>query len=106
MQHRIDAGVLHVTIPGDLASPESHKVQRAIHQVLHHAETVHSGWQMLLLDLTNAKIIDSEGLSLLASLLKPVRARDGKLRITLGDDKMDRLLRFTRFNEYADISRT
>jgi anti-anti-sigma factor len=106
MQYRIDKGVLHVTIPGDLASPECCKTQTKLHEMLRAPETLRSDWQTLSLDLTHTKLIDSEGLSLLASLLKPVGARSAKLQITVGDDKLDRLLRFTRFNEYANVIRS
>jgi ABC-type transporter Mla MlaB component len=60
-------------------------------------------WRTLELDLSGAKMIDSMGLNFLVHILKWAKDRNAKSRILIRDRNLDRLLRFTRMNEHADV---
>jgi anti-anti-sigma factor len=60
-------------------------------------------WKMLELDLSSATMIDSMGLNLLVFFLKLATEKGAKMRIRIKDNNLNRLLKFTRLNEHADI---
>ncbi len=63
-------------------------------------------WRTIELNLEGARRIDSVGLSLLVRLLQQVEERCGRLCITVRDRNLERLLRFTRLHEHADLIRS
>jgi anti-anti-sigma factor len=57
------------------------------------------------LNLSQTRMVDSVGLNLLVWLIKQVRARGGKLRISLADANVQRTFQFTRLDREAEVVR-
>ena len=105
MQHRIQGDALWIAFPGDILSTGVRDLRAQVQGILERPENATSSWRVLELDLTRAKIIDSMGLNLLVGILKQARERGKTMRLTIHDSNLDRLLRFTRLHEHADVVR-
>lgn len=102
---RLHHGILHFDIPGDLKSTRVAEVFENFHEMRDSEDVRNTAWHSIELDLTGAKMIDSMGLNCLVHILKWAKERNATARILIGDGNLDRLLRFTRMNEHADIVR-
>jgi ABC-type transporter Mla MlaB component len=105
MKHRLHHGVLYFDIPCDLKSTRVTEIFASFHVIQNSEEVKNTPWHSLELDLSGAKMIDSMGLNCLVHILKWAKQRNATARILIGDGNLDRLLRFTRMNEHADIVR-
>jgi len=103
MEHRVEQDVLHVTIPRDVLSTGVRELFDQLHAVQKDPLVLQPSWRTLELDLTGAKMIDSMGLNFIVHLLKWSKGRNAKARILIHDKNLDRLLRFMRMNEHAEV---
>ena len=55
------------------------------------------------LDLRSARMVDSVGLNLLVWLIRSVRARGGKVTVTVGNANVLRIFRFTRLDKELEV---
>ena len=105
MKYRLEDHVLHIHLPGDVLSTGVHQIREQMDRIFEKPEVVASKWALLNLDLSAARIIDSMGLNFLVGMLKFVNGKGAKMRITIQDSNLDRLLRFTRLHEHAEVVR-
>jgi anti-anti-sigma regulatory factor len=103
MIHRLHHGVLYLEVPGDIVSTGVRELSDQLGAVRALAEVKGAAWHTMELDLTHARMIDSMGLNFVVQMLKWVKEREAKTRILIRDNNLDRLLRFTRLNEHAEI---
>lgn len=103
---KLGHGILYFYIPCDLESTRVAEVFESFHAMRNSEEVRNRPWHSLELDLTGASTIDSIGLNCLVQILKWAKEHNATTRILIGDGNLDRLLRFTRMNEHADIVRT
>jgi ABC-type transporter Mla MlaB component len=103
MEHRLANGVLHLIIRRDVLSTCVRELFDKLQAVQNDGEVRQASWRTLEVDLTGAKMIDSMGLNFVVHVLRWATARSANVRILIHDKNLDRLLRFTRMNDYADI---
>jgi ABC-type transporter Mla MlaB component len=105
MEHRLEQDVLHLTIRRDILSTRVRDLFEQLHAIQKDPQVLQPCWHTLELDLTHAKMIDSMGLNFIVHVLKWSKGRNAKARILIQDKNLDRLLRFTRMNEHAEVVR-
>ena len=103
MEHRIQHDVLYVAIRQDVLSTGVRDLFDKLHALQKDPQVQQSSWRTLELDLTGTKMIDSMGLNFIVQILKLAKERDAKAKILIQDKNLDRLLRFTRMNEHAEV---
>jgi ABC-type transporter Mla MlaB component len=103
MEHRLEHDVLHLAIRRDVLSTGVRELFDKLHALQKDPQVQQSSWRMLELDLTGAKMIDSMGLNFVVHILKWAKERNAKAKIVIQDKNLDRLLRFTRMNEHAEV---
>jgi len=95
-----DQQTLTIVIPGDLTSTHVRELRAEIDAVL--AESpVH--WQLLLFDLTAAKMVDSMGLNLIVAVYKAAQRSGAKMRLTCSNPNVHRALIFTRLDKFVEL---
>ncbi len=103
MEHRIQHDVLYVAIRQDVLSTGVRDLFDKLHALQKDPQVQQSSWRTLELDLTGTKMIDAMGLNFIVQILKLAKERDAKAKILIQDKNLDRLLRFTRMNEHAEV---
>jgi anti-anti-sigma factor len=97
------AGSLLFPVPGDLLSSNATELLSQLDDFLAAHEERNSNWNALELDLRRASMVDSVGLNFLVALHKRLHADGKKLRIRTVSDSVQRILRFTRVDKYAEV---
>jgi ABC-type transporter Mla MlaB component len=103
MEYRLEHNVLHCAIRRDVLSTGVRELFDKLQAIQKDPKVQQSSWRTLELDLTGAKMIDSMGLNFIVQILKWAKERDAKAKILIQDKNLDRLLRFTRMNEHAEV---
>lgn len=93
-------GVLRCAARGDLTSTTAPAFRQIFDQSL---SARPSGWDILELDLSGAKLVDSVGLNLLVGAVKLAQGRGAKVRIVTAHPMVRRILTFTRLDRHAEI---
>jgi anti-anti-sigma factor len=93
-------GVLRCAALRDLTSTTAPAFRQILDQTLSARPT---GWDILELDLSGAKLVDSVGLNLLVGAVKLAQGRGAKVRILTGHPMVLRILTFTRLDRHAEI---
>ncbi len=94
-----ETGELHVTIPGDVLSTNAEERASDITGLIQK----HQGFQMLELDLTSAKMVDSMGLNMLLAMVNRTRQTGAKVKIVISNPLIQRVFQFARLGEIATI---
>ncbi|MEP7365827.1 MAG: STAS domain-containing protein [Acidobacteriota bacterium] len=97
------AASLLFPVPGDLLSTNAVELRSQLDAFLAAHEERKSVWEALELDLRRASMVDSVGLNFLVALHKRLHAEGKKLRIRTVSDSVQRILRFTRLDQYAEV---
>jgi ABC-type transporter Mla MlaB component len=105
IEYRLNNEVLRLSIPRDVLSTGVRDLYDQLQAVQNSQQVQQAPWRILELDLTRAKMIDSMGLNYVVHILKWAKERNAKTRILIRDNNLDRLLRFTRMNEHAEVVR-
>jgi len=105
MEYKLNNEVLQISIPRDVLSTGVRDLYDQLHVVQSNQQVQQTPWRVLELDLTRAKMIDSMGLNYVVHILKWAKERNARTRILIRDNNLDRLLRFTRMNEHAEVVR-
>jgi ABC-type transporter Mla MlaB component len=103
MEHKLDHDVLHLSIRRDVLSTGVRELFEKFRSIQNDPQVREQSWNCLELDLTGAKMIDSMGLNFVVQILKWAKERNAKAKIRIHDKNLDRLLRFTRMNEHAEV---
>lgn len=90
-------------VAGDLLSTNAAEVRSQLDAFLAAHEDRESVWDALEFDLRRASMVDSVGLNFLVSLHKRLHAAGKKLRVRISSESIQRILRFTRLDRYADV---
>lgn len=72
---------LKMKLLGDLKSTTIADLYRDSYDILTDKALSGSGFETLELDITDASMVDSQGLNLIVSLLRQVKTREGKLKL-------------------------
>ena len=101
----LDARVLNVTIPGDILSTNADALRDELFALLE-SEPVRTGtWETLYLDLTGAQMVDSVGLNLIVSVVRAVKARQGKVAAKIRSTNIRRTFQFTRLDKQIAVTK-
>ncbi len=105
--HHYDAaaGVVSVTIPGDILSTNADTLRDEVFALLETPEIKAGVWQTLKLDLTAAQMVDSVGLNLIVSLVRAVKARQGGVAATVSSANIQRTFKFTRLDQQITVTK-
>ena len=94
---------LRIEIGNDLLSTTFDKIVAGIDRILGSDEVKKGAWSRLLLDLTQAKLIDSMGLNIIVSLIKKAQAHPAKIAARISSPTIHRTFLFTRLEKYMEI---
>jgi anti-anti-sigma factor len=103
MKHLLDSPkkTLKLTIQGDILSTSIETLRPDIFGVL---ERVPPGpWEILVLDLTSATMVDSAGLNLLISVVRHLKNANVKIRALVTNENILRTFRFTRLDKHIEL---
>jgi anti-anti-sigma factor len=103
MKHTADSAnmTLTVVIPSDVLSTNTEVLRPEIFKILE--DTASEAWQVLVFDLTAAKMVDSAGLNLLISVVRSVQPRGMKIRALVSNDNILRTFKFTRLDRHIEL---
>jgi anti-anti-sigma factor len=103
MKHTADSAnmTLTVVIPSDVLSTNTEVLRPEIFKILE--DTASEAWQVLVFDLTAAKMVDSAGLNLLISVVRSVQPRGLKIRALVSNDNILRTFKFTRLDRHIEL---
>ena len=96
-------GVLSIQIPGDLTSTSVREFQKEILASVLMSAGVAPPWQVVALDLSAAKMVDSMGLNLIVKIFKIVRVAGGRMQVVYRDTNVHRTLLFTRLDHHVEL---
>ena len=107
LTHQLDSGsgVLHVAVPGDILSTNADALRDELFGVLESADIRSASWNTFRLDLTAAQMVDSVGLNLIVSLVRVVKARNGKVEATIRSANIYRTFLFTRLDKQIQLTK-
>ena len=91
---------LSISIPGNILSTNAEDLRT---RIFGEVKQANSPWQVVEIDLRRASMVDSVGLNLLVAVIKHVRARNGAIRLVIGNHNVERTFRFTRLDSQAEI---
>jgi anti-anti-sigma factor len=89
--------------PGDILSTNAEALQNEIDVLLETGDGAVLNWKTFKLYLTATKMIDSAGMSLIATLFKRVQKRGARMQITYSSPNILRTFTFTRLCEHVDL---
>jgi len=90
-------------VPGDLISTNADALRNEIGGLLETSGGAPRNWDLFVLDLTAAKMVDSVGLNLVVSLLKRVQARGARMQINYASPNILRTFTFTRLDKHVSL---
>lgn len=97
------SGVLDVRLPGDVLSTNVDALSKSFTEMLN-SPTVSGGkWTRLVLDISQAKMVDSMGLNLIVSLVRQVKNRGARLEVRISNPNIHRTFLFTRMDQQVDL---
>ncbi len=107
ISHQLDtvAGVVTVTIPGDILSTNADALRAELFDLLEAPQIKGSPWHTLKLDLTGAQMVDSVGLNLIVSLVRAVKARQGTVAAAISSANILRTFKFTRLDKQITLGK-
>lgn len=98
-----DSTRIQFPVPGDLLSTNAAATRSQLDAFL--ADGGRPGvWTVLELDLRHASMVDSVGLNFLVSLHKRLAADGKRLRVLVLSESVQRILRFTRLDQYVEVA--
>lgn len=105
IQHTFNSSdkTLLLTFPGDILSTNADQTKKEITAILEGASVKSSGWTVLKLDLTAAKMIDSVGLNLIVSLYKEAKKANAKTTAVISNPNIQRTFLFTRLDTHIQV---
>jgi len=104
--HELDTfnKTLAITFNGDVLSTNSEELRAQVFGVLESDEVKNATWDVLSLDLTSAKMIDSTGLNLIISIIKTVKNRGAKVKASISSMNIHRTFLFTRLDTQLELT--
>jgi anti-anti-sigma factor len=95
--------VLTFRVSGDLISTSVEGLRKDAASFLDAADGPPPAWNILHLDLTAAKMVDSVGLNLVVALLKRAQKHGRRMRVTCGSANVVRTFAFTRLDQHVEL---
>jgi len=105
MKHTLDTPTktLKIEVPGDILSTNAETTRKEFFGILEAETVARSPWERCVIDLRNAKMIDSVGLNLLVSVIKFLKARNATIVAEITSTSVQRALLFTRLNTQMEV---
>jgi anti-anti-sigma factor len=106
MKQKLDLATktLSLALPGDVLSTNVEGLRQELSSILENPQVKTGDWNVLRLDLTAAKMVDSAGLNFIVSIIKMVKARGGTVRATVGNPNVYRTFIFTRLDKQLELA--
>jgi anti-anti-sigma factor len=89
-----------LSMKGDLLSTNAEERGRAILESL---QSEPEPWSELVLNLSNARMVDSVGLNMLIALNRRLERQNRSLKLLIASPAVHRVVLFTRLNEIAEV---
>jgi anti-anti-sigma factor len=105
MQHQLDTDqhTLTLNFSGDVLSTNATPLRNEIFGVLESPALPPTAWNVLHLDLSKAKMIDSMGLNLIVSIVRAMKTRNAKITTTVSSQNVYRTILFTRLDKQMEV---
>jgi ABC-type transporter Mla MlaB component len=105
MNYQLDphTKTLSLTIPGDILSSSANRLWADLSALLESEPVRDGGWDVLKLDLSAAKMVDSAGLNLLVALLRAPAVQGKKVQATVSNLNVHRTFVFTRLDQKLEL---
>jgi anti-anti-sigma factor len=91
--------VITYVFRGDLLSTNAAACQAELSRLM----GTDDRWKVIVLDLREARIVDSVGLNLIVSIIRGSRPAGRFVRILVSNQNIRRVLAFTRIDQHAEI---
>ena len=92
-----------VTLLGDLISTAVEGMRPEINALFADLAKPDANWNLLQLDLSTAKMVDSVGLNFIITVLKSVQKRGAKMQVKYSDQNVHRTFIFTRLDKHLEL---
>lgn len=104
IQHQLEPStkILTITVPGDILSTNAETLRDQILPLIQPGES-EANWEVLRLDLNQAKMIDSVGLNLLVRICRVAKEKNHKVQAAISSANIYRTFIFTRLNLLLEI---
>ncbi|MDD2706884.1 MAG: STAS domain-containing protein [Verrucomicrobiae bacterium] len=99
-----EAKTLCVTVPDNVVSTNVDQLRQELFGLFDLEELKETGWKVLSLDLSAARMVDSVGLNLIVTLVKEVQKRGGKMTVTIASGNVHRAFLFTRLDRQVELT--
>lgn len=101
MNHSLNGSILSLSFPGDVTSTTVDALRQAAFAQLAPQQCGQA--TTLVLDLMEARFVDSAGLNLLVAIVRQVKPMGMRVVARIGNPNVQRVFLFTRLNRYLDI---
>jgi anti-anti-sigma factor len=98
-----NTGTLAVFIEGDLVSTSAEPLRGEISRLIAKPTDSRIRWQVLRLDLSKAKVVDSVGLNFIVTILKAIQKEGAKMQIVYANQNVHRTFLFTRLDRHLEL---
>lgn len=95
--------IFHARVSGDLTSTNAGQVRTALADIINADNGKRADFDVLCLDLTEAKLLDSVGLNLVVTILRAVQRTGGRMQLRYKSPNVLRTLQFTRLNQHVEL---
>lgn len=105
LTHQLEpnTGALCVFVPGDILSTTADTLRDSLFSLLESAPVQSGNWNLLKLDLTQARMVDSVGLNLIVSIVRALKARNAKVQVIVSSANIQRTFSFTRLDRQVTV---
>jgi anti-anti-sigma factor len=105
MKYELDnrSKTLNIAIPSDIVSTNAEQIRKELFSLLESPLIKQASWELLKLDITAAKMVDSTGLNLLVSIIKTASLRGAKVAAKIGNANVQRTFMYTRLDKQMTL---
>lgn len=103
MKHELRNNSLVLSVDGDILSTTAEELRARFVELMATENVKQAAWNLLELDLTRSKVIDSAGLNLVVAMVKTVKARGAAVQARMTSKTVHRTFVFTRLDHQVKV---
>jgi anti-anti-sigma factor len=103
MTYSLEQKRLRVVAAGDVLSSSVETMRSEFRRVMQSPEVRDGRWEVLTLDLSAARMVDSAGLNFIVGIIREAKARGRKVAATVANRTVHRTFVFTRLDKQVEL---
>ncbi len=105
MRHLLDRDTATLTLAfeQDILSTNVENLRKELSQTFSDPTVTNGTWQVLYLDLSNIRLIDSAGLNFMVSIIKKMTEKGVQMKALISNANLFRTFKFTRLDKHIQI---